>query len=136
MTPANEWHPNFRIEDVELPERALPIHPDFEKPEGEKKKDNSFLNAHLDYFIKHREQEEKKKEFTAAMVSEMMVQNASSKEISHKLMEAVRNKEKRLKEQLEITLKESKKIEKEVFTTIINMIYMIYASKKVSYMFR
>ena len=97
LTPANEWHPNFRIEDVELPERALPIHPDFEKPEGEKKKDNSFLNAHLDYFIKHREQEEKKKEFTAAMVSEMMVQNASPEEISNKLMEAVRNKEKRLK---------------------------------------
>ena len=94
------------------------------------------MNAHLDYFIKHREQEEKKKEFTAAMVSEMMVQNASPEEISNKLMEAVRNKEKRLKEELEITLKESKKIEKEVFTTIINMIYMIYASKKVSYMFR
>ena len=37
-TPANEWHHNFRIEDVELPERALPIHPDFESQKGRRRK--------------------------------------------------------------------------------------------------
>ena len=50
--------------------------------------------------MKYRENEEMKKEFTAAMVSEMVVQNASSKEISEKLMEAVRNKERKLKKEL------------------------------------
>lgn len=25
-TPANEWHRNFQVDDVELPKRALPIH--------------------------------------------------------------------------------------------------------------
>lgn len=69
-----------------MPERALPTHPDFQKTEEEKKAENKVENPHLEYFLKLSENKEKKKEFTAAMVSEMLIQNASSQSIEDKLM--------------------------------------------------